>query len=351
IYELEASKNNLALNITSAYLQILYAYELLESSISQVEITQEQLNRTILLVNAGSLSEQAKYEIEAQLASEELAVINADNQLAMAKLSLIQLLQIESTEDFEITRPDLSSLIENSILQSVESIYEEALNTMPEVKAAEHKMRSADLQLYIAHSGRSPQISLSASYGTGYSNARKVIDNITPSAPILSGYAQDNLGNYFDVYQYNFDYSYITRPFNDQIRDNASASISIGVNIPIFNAWYVNTNIANAKIEVAQNSLQKDIVERQLFRNIQQAHADARAAIKKYEAAEKAYEANRISFEYTQQRFDLGLLNSLDYNTAKTNLNRLNSEMLNAKYDLVFKQKILDFYRGIEISL
>ncbi|MBP7463929.1 MAG: TolC family protein [Bacteroidales bacterium] len=351
LYDLESAKNNLALNITSAYLQILYAREVLETARLQAEITREQLERTIKLVGAGSLPLQSKLEVEAQLATEEVAVVNAENQLAMARLNMVQLLQLDDENDFEIIIPDLSSLIGNAIMMPVESIYQEALKNMPEIKSASMKMRSSDLQLALARGSRSPQISLSASYGTGYSNARKMIDQVTPAAPVLTGYATDPYGNYYDVYQYNFDYSYVTRPFGDQLRDNASASVSIGMSIPIFNGWYTNNRIANAKIEALQSNLSYNIAERQLYRNIQQAHADARAALKKYEAAEKAFNASKASFEYTQQRFDLGLVNSLDFNTAKTNLNRLKSDMINAKYDLIFKQKILDFYRGIGISL
>lgn len=351
LYDLETAKNNLALNITSAYLQILYAGELLETAKLQAEITREQLDRTIKLVGAGSLPLQSRLEVEAQLATEEVTVINAENQLAMARLNMAQLLQLDDVENFEIATPNLSSLIGTSMLLPVGTIYEEALKNMPEIKSASMKTRSSNLQLAIARGSRSPQISLSASYGTGYSNARKMIDNISPAAPMLTGYAIDPYGNYCDVYQYNFDYSYLTRPFGDQLRDNASASVSIGMNIPIFNGWYTNNRIANAKIDALQSDLQYNIAERQLYRTIQQAHADARAALKKYDASEKAYNASTTSFEYTKQRFDLGLVNSLDFNTAKTNLNRLKSDMLNAKYDLIFKQKILDFYRGIEISL
>jgi len=178
-----------------------------------------------------------------------------------------------------------------------------------------------------------------------------MIDDITPASPVLTGYAVDAYGNYSDVYQYSFDYSYITRPFSDQIRDNASASVSFGLSIPIFNGWYTNTRISNAKIDVLQAQMQFSIAERQLYKVIQQAHSDVRAALKKYDAAVKAYHASETSFQYTQQKFDLGLVTSLDFNTAKTNLNKLKSEMINAKYDMIFKMKILDFYRGVEIKL
>ncbi|HOY37954.1 MAG: TolC family protein [Bacteroidales bacterium] len=349
--DMETARNNLSLSVTSAYLQILYSVEMLETATLQMEVTRSQLERTIKLVNAGSLPVQSQLEVEAQLASEEMSMVTAQNQLDMALLNMVQLLELNDVADFSIVKPDFSGVIGHPALMTVDEIFNEAVMNMPEIKSADMKLKSSEYQLAIARGSRSPQLSVSASYGTGYSNARKMIDDITPASPVLTGYAVDAYGNYSDVYQYSFDYSYITRPFSDQIRDNASASVSFGLSIPIFNGWYTNTRISNAKIDVLQAQMQFSIAERQLYKVIQQAHSDVRAALKKYDAAVKAYHASETSFQYTQQKFDLGLVTSLDFNTAKTNLNKLKSEMINAKYDMIFKMKILDFYRGVEIKL
>jgi outer membrane protein len=351
LMDLETIKNNISLNIVSAFLNILYARESVEITKEQTEITQQQLERTKILVEAGSLSMQSQLEMEAQLANEELSLVSAENQLAMANLVLIQLLELKEVIGFDIIAPEIKNIISEPIMIPVSEIYSQALESMPEIESAEWRLKSSEKSLAIAKGGRSPILAVSASYGTGYSDARKDIDNITPTGAILSGYATDDFGNYFDVYQYNFDYSYVTRPFNDQIRDNASTSVSFGLNIPIFNGWSVNSNIKFAKIQVQQSRIDFEQTQNQLLQEIQQAYADAEAAVKKYDASKKALQAMEISFEYTQNKFDLGLVTSVDFNTTKNNLIKTESELLRAKYDLIFKQKILDFYRGVEIRL
>ena len=349
--DLETIKNNIVLSIASAYLNVLYTRESLEVANKQADITTLQLDRTNKLVEAGSLSLQSRLEVEAQLANEELAVVNAENQVALANLTLIQLLELKEFDGFDIVDPQIEQLIGETMLLPMMEVYNEALENMPEIAGAELRMKSSEKSLAIARGARSPILAVSASYGTGYSDARKNIDQVLPAESILTGYTYDSYGNYLDVYQYNFDYSYLTRPFSDQIRDNASTSISFGLSIPIFNGWAVNSNVKFAKIQVQQQQIEFQQAQNQLLRDIQQAYTDAEAAVKMYDASRKALEAISISFDYTQKKFDLGLVNSVDFNTAKNNLIKAESELLRAKYDLIFKQKILDFYRGVEIRL
>jgi outer membrane protein len=258
---------------------------------------------------------------------------------------------LKEFDGFDIVDPQINQLIGETMLLPMMEVYNQALENMPEIEGAELRMKSSEKDLAIARGARSPILAVSASYGTGYSDARKNIDQVLPAEGILTGYTYDSYGNYLDVYQYNFDYSYVTRPFSDQIRDNASTSISFGLSIPIFNGWAVNSNVKFAKIQVQQQQIEFQQAQNQLLRDIQQAYTDAEAAVKMYDASKKALEAISISFEYTQKKFDLGLVNSVDFNTAKNNLIKAESELLRAKYDLIFKQKILEFYRGVEIKL
>lgn len=352
VLDLEQTKNNITLMIASAFLNVLYNIELLEIAENQVEITQQQLDRTIKLVVSGSLPLQSQYEIEGQLANEELNVVNLKNSLDAALLNLAQILELERVDDFNIRIPDTDAIQVESTLLSIDQIYREALNRMPQVESAEHRTESAYMGLQMAKGARMPSLSLSASYGTGYSNARKILDYMEIGDPVLSGFRKIEGGEYvFDVYQFSYDYSYKTRPFNDQIRDNASASVSLGLTIPIFNGWQTKTAVANSKIQYQQAQLQNLQVKKDLLKDIQQAHGDASAAYKQYNATQKTLEAMKLSFEYTEQRFSLGLINSVDYNISKNNLVRAQSELARAKYDFIFKQKIIDFYRGIPIKL
>jgi outer membrane protein len=191
---------------------------------------------------------------------------------------------------------------------------------------------------------------MSATYGSGYSSLTKFVEGIKLGNPMLSGFATDNLGNLLDVYQYTFDYSYVNKPFFDQIKDNASTSVGFYLNIPIFNGLQTRSGVNSSKLYLEQAKLQVDQAKKDLFKEIQQAWSDAVSAMKKFDASEKAFEASNLSFEYTQKKYEQGLVNITDYNIAKNNVSRTQIEMLKSKYDFIFKQKILDFYRGLSFN-
>lgn len=350
--DLEKAKNDLSVNIANAFFNVLFNEELVEVSSRQVNMTREQVSNTEKLVNAGSLAQGNLLEVQSQLANEELQLVNAENNLDLAYLTLTQFLELDSVDGFEIDRPFLEPISKGILLPNVKQVFAEAEMIMPEVERSELDQAIAHRDLSIARSNYYPSLVLSASYGSGFSDARQDIDQITPSTPVLTGYGINSTsGEMFDVYQYGFDYTYKTRPYSDQLKDNASASLSVGLSIPIFNGWQIRTAVDNAKIsyDIARSST--ELTKKNLYREIQQAYADATAAQKKYIATESALEAMQESFRYTQKRFDVGLVTSLEYNTAKNQLNQTESELLRAKYEFIFKQKILDFYRGIPISI
>ena len=280
------------------------------------------MERTAKLVEAGSLARGSVYEIRAQAASEELNVVSAENRLSMSYLDLIQTLDLDSIGDFEVEIPEFEDIVRDPIIITVGSVFQDALNVMPQIRGAEYQLQSAYESLSIAQGGRSPRITLSGNFNTGYSDA------YTP--PGLTG----------EFY-----------PFWDQLSDNRSTGISLGLNIPIFNGWMVNTNISNAKLNVNTYKLQLETTKNNLYKAIQQAHADAVAARKKYLATEEALVAMEESFKYTEEKFEVGLVNTVDYNTEKNRLTVTQSDLLQAKYDYIFKMKIVDFYRGIPIRL
>ncbi|MDD4150555.1 MAG: TolC family protein [Bacteroidales bacterium] len=348
---LEQTKNNISLSIASAYLNVLYSMDLVDIANQQIAITELQLEQTIKLVDGGSLPEQNKYEISAQLANEELNIVNYENQLKLATLTLIQILELESSDVFSIIRPNIDNLDTESALLSIDQIHFEAIQKMPEIEYAELNYLSSERNLAIAKGSLYPQLSMSASYGTGYSSAARAIDQINMGTPYISGFATDNTGGILDVYQYSYDYTYAKKPFSDQLKDNASTAIAFNLSIPIFNGLQARTNVNNSKIYLKQTKLQVDQARKDLYKNIQQAHSDAQSALKQNLATQKTLQAMELNFSYTQKRYEQGLLNSTDYNVAKNNLSRTETELIRAKYDYVFKLKILDFYRGITIKI
>ena len=345
IQDVEKLKNDIALNIAAAFLQILYNEDIYDVAILQKDITTQQVTRTEKLVEAGSLAKGNLLEAEAQLATEELKVINAENQLNMSYLNLKQKLDLDTVENFKIDKPQISNPEEKVYLPSVNQVYSEAITNLPQIKSAEFKVRSSEIGLSIARGKISPRLTMTGSYGTGYSSSRMLGKYVPTTVEIGKTASGESV---FSTYSEYFPEDY---PFNDQIKDNASTSLSFGLSIPIFNNWYVNSGISNAKISLLNSEYNLELARKQLFKEIQQAHADANAALNKFFASKKAKISIEESFNYTQQKFDVGLVSNLDYNIAKNNLAKAKSDMLQAKYDFIFKTKILDFYRGNQIKL
>jgi len=320
LQDLEKLKNDIALNIAAAYLQILFNSELLDVAKAQLEITRLQVERTNVLVNAGSLAKGGLLEIQSQQASEELQVVNFENDLILSYLNLTQFLDLESAEGFSIVIPVLSDIEENELLFGVNMVYAEAVAALPQIKSAEYKFNAAESGLDIAKGSRIPQLRLSASYGSGYSDIRTRIDNST-------------------------------YPMNEQLRDNASASLFLSLSVPIFNNYQIRNGIKNSRLNLSSTELELSNTKNLLYKEIQQAYADALGALKKYRATEKALVSMEESFKYTQEKYQVGLVNAVDFNVAKNQLTRTQSDLLQAKYNYIFKTNILNFYRGEPIKI
>lgn len=339
--------DNIALSIATAYLQILFAEELLEIANNQLDITNQQVLRMEKLVTAGTLAKGDLLMIEAQAAAEELQVIEAQNNLNLSYLTLAHMLDLTSAEELSIVKPEIELYESQSMLMTPEQIYSNAVNKRPGIKSTELKVESAAKGLAIARGGQSPTLSMVASWGTGFSGAQKIgINPFFEEVPI--GYDSEMNPVYSKIQRYeNFE----IKPFNDQFTDNNNRTLDFRLNIPIFNGWYTRSNISRAHIAIRNAQYEYESARLQLNKTIQQAYADASAAMKKYAASDKKVEATEESFKYSEQRFNVGMLTALDFNNSKNELQRAQSELLQAKYDYVFKTKVLDFYMGIPISL
>lgn len=342
-YDLEKMQNDVALNIANFYLQILFSNELVKNAENQLRVTQEQVDRIQKLVEAGNMPEGNLREIEAQLASEELQKINAVNQLNITKLNLAQVLRLENPSAFNIAMPNLSDFNGVSELISPGALYLTALETMPEVKSAEFSYYSAEKDKDLARGGYSPSLSVTGSIGSGYSGANREIVDVVPLGFVPNG---DVTTGGDQILTPAFDLVRQDKAFVDQLDDNFNKSIGFRLNIPIFNGMSSRTNVQRAKLNLQIAELNLENTKLQLRQNIESAHNEAVAALKRYKAAEKSVEALTLSFNYAKQRFDVGILNSFEFNNEKNRLNNANSELLQAKYEYIFKTKVLDFYQG-----
>jgi outer membrane protein len=318
--DLEGFRSDISLNVALAYLQILLNNELVATTASQVELTNQQIDRTRKLVDAGSLARGNLLDIEAQAAREELQLITLQNQLAISLLTLAQLLELPSTDSFKIVIPEIA--VDPVAFESnPDSIYSVAEKIRPEILGAEYKLKGAEYDLAIAKGGRSPQLSVGASWNTAYSDNR--IDLVT-----LQPYG-----------------------FGTQLDINRNSAVGFSLSIPILNGWMVNTQIKNSRLGIENSRYALENTKKQLYKNIQQAYTDATGALKRYYSSQKAVSSMEEAYRYAEQKLNVGLVTAVDYNQSKTQLLNAQSEMAQAKYEYVFKSKVLDFYKGIPLSL
>ncbi len=347
--DVDKMKNDISLNIASAYLQILFSDELLTVAINQVGISQIQVERTKKLVDAGALAKGNLLQLQAQLAGDQLSQANAQNQVDLSYLNLIQLLDMDSVGGFSIVKPALSMPSETLLSVGPAHIYSMAVATQPAVKSAEYKLKSSDMQLKIAKGGAYPRLSIIGSLATGYSGADKQL----VGTPVITGAQPNGDVTATGVLVYTPIYNIQTEvvPFTDQLSSNFNRSVGFSLTVPIFNGYQTHANIQKAIIQYKTADLNLKMQELQLRKTIQQAYADANAALIKYQATKKAVESTQEAFKYIDQKFNVGMVNSLDYNDAKNKLVKAESDLLQAKYDYIFKIKVLDFYQGKPLTL
>jgi len=325
-YDAQKVANDISINIVTAYLQVLYNKEQLSVSQEKLELSNLQLERIKSMVEVGQLPQGSLLEAEAQLAQEELAVVNSENQLEISFLNIKQLLDLSSQDEFDIVDPQIepSGLINTSATE----MFEQAMINLPDVKKADNNLKSAQRSLAITQGGRSPRLNLNTNWGTAYSDARLLFD----------GLDQQGLPMYVEY------------PFPDQLEDNSSQSLTLSLSLPLFNGWQVNNSISQAKINVERFRLNLQQTKNILQKTIEQAQADAVAANKQYLASLKSVEALTESFRYTESKYNLQLINSYEYYDAKNKLFSSENNLLQAKYDYIFKLKMLDFYMGKKLN-
>ena len=327
--DLEAMKESIALNVALSYLQILLNKELITVTENQLTITKEQIEKTRKLVDAGSLAMGTLLNIEAQAAREDVQLINNSNQFTISLLTLTQLLELESAERFDIATPDYD-ISDNLVVESnLQQVYSEAVTRRPEIESAKLRLESARQDLLIAKGGRSPRLSLSSTFSSGYSDIRRKILGIDPVVGVTYG-----------------DY-----PFFEQLNDNINYGIGLNLSIPIFNGWQVNTSVKNSNLAIESNRYNLESARKDLYKNIQQAFADADGSLKSYIASQTAVASMEEAFHYTEQKLNVGMVTTVEYNSAKTDLLNAQSDLAQSKYRFLFRIKVLDFYRGLPLTL
>ena len=326
IAQLEASENDLLLNIMTGYLEVLLKRELLEIAQEKVKVAELQVERMEKLVEVGNASAGELLEVKATATTEKYNMTLAKNNLTYVRLELAQLLNHPDPLSFRVIRPDLE---DPSLLQvpDLESVYGQALEVLPQVEAARHQITYQSKGLAVARGALSPELFVRALYYSNYSDKLINPREVDPLNPVL-------------------DY-----PVPQQVLDNQYKQVSIGLNIPVFNKWQNRTNISKAKISLEDAHYQLEEVRQQLFKDIQRYHSEVLGALDNYEAARETQANSEEAYRYAEEKFKVGMATALELEEARNRLFASRAEMINAKYLFVFYLEILEFYQGEMISL
>lgn len=330
-YNITKMQEDVALNVANAYLQILFNRENLKVQQEQLKVDEEQMDRSEQLLEGGVIPRGDLLDIQATVAADKQRIVDAENQLLLAKLNLAQLMQLEDFKTFEIADEDLVQEESEVLVQTPDAIYEKAKDEQTVIKLARANLEVALKDVQIARASYQPTLSGFYSLNTSVSyndNVNYELDDVTGEPiPVVSP----------------------PRPFADQVWDNKGHSFGLRLSVPIFNGFAVRNSVERAKVAVKRSQLALEQQELDLERNIYTAYTDAMGALKAYDAAVAAADARSEALEYARERYEVGLINVFDFNQAQTLHVNAQSDVLRTKYDFMFRVKILEFYFGIPI--
>ncbi|MFD2999044.1 TolC family protein [Pontibacter toksunensis] len=350
-----SAQNEATIDVVTSYLNILFVKEQIGLAELQRELTRQQLDRTRILFEAGTLAENSVLDLESQLATDELDLISVQNQGDIARLGLIQLLNLPANQSFEIVVPEIPEPDQNPILVSPNQVYDVAVQTLPLVKATDLRILSAGKALDVARGAYYPRLSLFAGINSRYSNTT---DFVIGRETVVDGFREqtfflDKDGREpFVVFVPNASIKEISEsyPIIDQFKDLVGKQVGVSLQVPIFNGLQVRSGVERAKVAQQNAQLNAEITRNNLRQTIEQAYVDARAAQRRYLAAKEQVAAAQKNFNNAQLRLNNGIINTIEYNIVANSLRSAQSSLIQAKYDYFFKEKVLDFYQGEDIS-
>lgn len=353
--DLEKAKNDVILNVVTLYINVIFNKELLDNNRFQLQSSQETLTRIAAQVAAGALPKADQLNQEAQVATNEVNVINQENALNLSMLQLKQAMQVPASAPMDVLIPELQ--LEDLVLdQTPEEVYEMALQAMPEIRSAVLKVEAAQYGLKAAKGNLYPRLTLNGSAASNYSSVNRdrpetaqqdipigffVIPPGLPGAgqqyPVLS--TQNVPTGEIDTYSQG-----------EQLRDNLFKTANLTLSIPLFNGLQARSNVQRAAVQSDLARISEIEVQNALRQSIETAYNDAVAAAKTYTASMKQVSAREEAYRMNQQRFELGAVSAIEQQIAENDLFRSRSDLTRAKYNFIFKKKILDFYQGKKID-
>lgn len=350
-YKLSNMKDDISLFVANSFLQILFNKEQLKIQKAQFEVAKQDLNRAIELIDAGVIPEGDALELKATLASQEQQIVNIENSILLSKISLAQTLLIDDYQNFDIVDVQYDVPLTDILNESPKRIIEKAKETRYDIKIAETNIELAEYDLKLAKGSFQPTLSGFYGYNTRASYSDRVIGvNRVPDGTNTAIGFVESTGE--TVVTPNFTSTpIIGGPDSvfDQFSLNDGHSFGFNLRVPIFNGFSVKNNVKRSRINLQRSKIQLEQASLDLETKVYQALNDAKGALKAYEAALKTMESRQQAFDYSKERYNIGLLNSFDYSQSQARYEQAQSEVIRTKYDYIFKLKVLEFYFGIPI--
>ena len=347
-YQLEDMKDDISLFVANSYLQVMFNKEFEQVQRYQLEIAKQELERTQLRISAGVQTQAEIYEIEANLASQEQALVQSENATRLSLISLAQSLLITDYENFDIADVNFNVPLSQILLEKPKKIFEKSLTLRNDIKVAATNIEIAKTDIDLAKGALLPTLSAFYNYNTRISYSDRFIETGNfIETPI--GIVKEN----GSLVVTQFPERAITDPlsFGDQFRQNDGHSYGLALNIPIFNGLSIKNNIKRRKLNLKRSETQFEQTKLDLENTINQAFNNAEGAFKFYEASEKTLKARKEAYFIAEKQFEAGVLNSYDFIQIKQRYDIAASDNVRAKYDYIFKLKVLEFYFGVEIAI
>lgn len=352
-YRLTKMKDDISLFVANNYLQVILNKANLEVLISQNDVTLQQLKRTQDLVDAGVLPRGDLLEIKATDASERQSIVAAENAIQVSLISLAQLLLIKDYQNFDIEDEGYDIVDDGISDKGVYEIIEKAKENRAEIKIAEQSVELAEKDVQIAKGAYLPTLSAFFGYDTRYTDASSFIQDIDPDNPIITqqiGVVQDTGQPVVGQFPNTLTRIVGADPFLDQLYQNDGISYGLQLNIPVLNGFSTRGSVQRSKINLERTKYQLEQAKLDLESTVYQAYVDAKGALKSYEAAQSALESQELAYDYAKERYDVGLTNAFDFSQSKTRYDNTKIELNRAKYDYIFKLKVIELYFGIPVE-
>lgn len=341
--DLNKAKNDLILNVAGLFINVVFNKELLQNARFQLASSQQQLERARKQVAAGALPKSEELNLDATVAGNEVTVVQQENALALSILQLKQALRIPASEGFDAEVPQLEP--EDLVVdQSRDEIFDIAKQTMPEIRASQLRIQSTRYGVRAAKGSLFPRLSLTGQINTNFSSAQEAVfygDNTFTTVPTGATVNGDPVVVQRENGVYRNTYGYA-----DQFQDNIYKTLGFSLSIPIFNGYSTRSSIRRSVIQHRQAEITANETEQTLRQSVETAYNDALSSSKTYNASLRQVQAREEAYRMMDQRLQAGSANSFEVQVSQNSLFQAQTDLARAKYDFIFKKKVLDFYQG-----